>query len=262
MLRRTAFVTTALLAMAAVRCGTARTDSPSVRADIIVAKDGSGQYRSINKAVSKAHDGDVIVVRPGTYAEEVEVPDDKENLTLVGSGPDKTIIDADGEYSALSLKGNGCKASGFTLTGASSHGLYVPDGHQEIENCLIYGNGDRGVYISTMLGAGTAEIRHCTIVDNDVSGIYTVDDDSRTSIVDCIVAFNNRGIVCDENKHNATIENNCLFNESDDLDRIGPGSDNIKEDPGFVDREGNNYRLKSSSPCAKAASDGRDIGCF
>lgn len=260
-LRRTALALAALLAVAAVRCAS-REAAPPVKADIIVAADGSGRYHSINKALSQAEDGQVIFVKAGFYTEEVEVPADRQNLVLVGAGPGRTVIDADGEYAALTLKGTGTKVSGFTLRGGSSHGLYVPDGHQAIDHCLIYGNKDRGIYISDIYGKGTAEVRHCTIVDNEVSGIYTVADDKSTSFVDCIIAFSERGIVCDRNENNATVENNCLYNTGENLDRIGPGADNIMKDPLFVNRDNRDYHLKPGSPCLKAASDGRNIGCF
>jgi len=40
---------------------------------ILVALDGSGQYRSIQEAVDAARKGDTIFVKPGVYAEDVTI---------------------------------------------------------------------------------------------------------------------------------------------------------------------------------------------
>jgi hypothetical protein len=243
-------------------CATRQTTNPSVDADLIVAADGSAEYETITDAIDDASDGDVILVKPGTYEEEVELDESTDNLTLIGTNPATTIIDADGEYAALTLSGGSHRVSNFTLRGGESHGVYASDGHHQVDHCLITGNGDRGVYVSTMSGNPTVELDHLTIVDNKVSGIYTVKDDAETSIRNCIVAFNNRGIVCDQDEGEMTIQYNCVFNESDNYDRVTPGKGCIKKDPEFKNRDGGNYRLKTDSPCIGKASDGSNIGCF
>ncbi|MFC9427858.1 pectinesterase family protein [Streptomyces sp. NPDC056987] len=57
---------------------------------ITVAKDGSGQYTSVQKAVDAVPAGNasrvVILVKPGTYRETVKVPSNKPHVTIQGSG--------------------------------------------------------------------------------------------------------------------------------------------------------------------------------
>ncbi|MFJ5222803.1 pectinesterase family protein [Streptomyces sp. NPDC088400] len=59
-------------------------------ATITVAKDGSGQYTSVQKAVDAVPAGNaarvVILVRPGAYRETVKVPSNKPHVTIQGSG--------------------------------------------------------------------------------------------------------------------------------------------------------------------------------
>ena len=43
------------------------------RQPLVVALDGSGQYRSIQEAVDAAKKGDTILIRPGAYAEDVTI---------------------------------------------------------------------------------------------------------------------------------------------------------------------------------------------
>ena len=52
------------------------------RAPLVVALDGSGQYRSIQEAVDAAKKGDTILIRPGAYPEDVTIHS-KENVRLI-----------------------------------------------------------------------------------------------------------------------------------------------------------------------------------
>ncbi|KAL0326863.1 UNVERIFIED_CONTAM: putative pectinesterase/pectinesterase inhibitor 6 [Sesamum angustifolium] len=70
----------------------------SVKADIVVAGDGSGDYRTISDALAaaaKQRNGTkrfVIYVKRGVYKENVEVKKSMKNLMLVGDGIDATIV--------------------------------------------------------------------------------------------------------------------------------------------------------------------------
>ncbi|HMZ56871.1 MAG TPA: pectinesterase family protein, partial [Nitrospira sp.] len=61
------------------------------RAPLVVALDGSGQYRSIQEAVDAAKKGDTILIRPGAYPEDVTIHS-KENVRLIGAGMDQVTI--------------------------------------------------------------------------------------------------------------------------------------------------------------------------
>lgn len=72
-----------------------QSSSPASQADIVVAKDGSGDYTTLSAAVSAASKGTgskrfVIYVKAGTYKENVEIK--LANIMLVGDGIGKTII--------------------------------------------------------------------------------------------------------------------------------------------------------------------------
>lgn len=60
----------------------------------VVAADGSGDFTTITEAVTAALDGDTILVRPGTYQEDLVIRDD---ITVRGDGPrNAVVIDAPG----------------------------------------------------------------------------------------------------------------------------------------------------------------------
>ncbi|KAG0602785.1 hypothetical protein M758_10G040500 [Ceratodon purpureus] len=62
----------------------------------VVAKDGSGNYKSIQAAIDAAPTNNskkwIIQVKAGVYSEYVEVPKSAKNLVLIGAGIGKTII--------------------------------------------------------------------------------------------------------------------------------------------------------------------------
>ncbi|KAH1068405.1 hypothetical protein GLYMA_03G029000v4 [Glycine max] len=68
--------------------------SPASKANVVVAKDGSGKYTTVSEAVNAAPKSNsgryVIYVKGGIYDEQVEIK--ANNIMLVGDGIGKTII--------------------------------------------------------------------------------------------------------------------------------------------------------------------------
>lgn len=67
------------------------------KANIVVAQDGSGDYKTINEAITVASKRSgtaryIIYIKTGTYNENVEVGSKLENIMFVGDGIGKTII--------------------------------------------------------------------------------------------------------------------------------------------------------------------------
>ncbi|XP_028788251.1 pectinesterase-like [Neltuma alba] len=67
-----------------------------IKANVVVAKDGSGRFKTVKEAVAAAPDNSktryVIYVKKGVYKENVEIGSKKKNVMLVGDGMDSTII--------------------------------------------------------------------------------------------------------------------------------------------------------------------------
>lgn len=70
--------------------------SPSVTPNVVVAADGSGNYRTVSAAVAAAPERStrryIIRIKAGVYRENVEVPKKKSNIMFVGDGRANTII--------------------------------------------------------------------------------------------------------------------------------------------------------------------------
>ncbi|XP_076885853.1 pectinesterase 2-like [Bidens hawaiensis] len=70
-----------------------QSSDPASQANVVVAQDGSGDYKTIGAAVAAAKSGGgryVIYVKAGTYNEYIEIKSD--NIMLLGDGMGKTII--------------------------------------------------------------------------------------------------------------------------------------------------------------------------
>nr|GMC77398.1 pectinesterase/pectinesterase inhibitor U1 [Ipomoea batatas] len=72
--------------------------SSNVKPDVVVAADGSGNYRTVSEAVARAPERSsrryVIRIKAGVYRENVDVPSRKTNLMFIGDGRINTIITA------------------------------------------------------------------------------------------------------------------------------------------------------------------------
>ncbi|GMN49836.1 hypothetical protein TIFTF001_018994 [Ficus carica] len=73
-----------------------RASAKDIKANIVVAKDGSGNYKTVKEAVDAVPKNSknrfVVYVKKGTYKENVELVKNKQNVMLVGDGMDSTII--------------------------------------------------------------------------------------------------------------------------------------------------------------------------
>ncbi|XP_073126400.1 pectinesterase-like [Henckelia pumila] len=103
----------------------------------VVAKDGSGQFKTIGAAISsvpkKNNQTFVILVKAGLYKETVIIPKKVNNIVLIGEGPDKTIITGNKNFvdgtqtfhsATLAVNGDGFMAKDIAIentAGAEKH---------------------------------------------------------------------------------------------------------------------------------------------
>ncbi|KAK4745515.1 hypothetical protein SAY87_011827 [Trapa incisa] len=99
----------------------------SLQPDLVVAKDGSGNYSCIQAAIDEAARRDsmnskfVIYVRRGVYAENIQVGINNSNIVLIGEGMRYTIITGNrsvkGGYTTYSCATAGIDGLGFMARG-------------------------------------------------------------------------------------------------------------------------------------------------
>ncbi|KAJ1425606.1 Pectinesterase, catalytic [Sesbania bispinosa] len=77
-------------------------DGEQVTPNAVVAKDGSGQFKTVKDAIASYPQGFkgryIIYVKAGTYDEYITVPKKTANLLIYGDGPTKTIITGHKNY--------------------------------------------------------------------------------------------------------------------------------------------------------------------
>ena len=151
-----------------------------------VERDGSGDYTTIQPAVDGAAPGDTIWIgagrytefapftTPGRWTEDVYVVISVDNLTLVGDGPDETIIGpTEPNFIGFGPKGvvalsdiSNFKIISLTLENIRD-GIYRSWGGQlEIRDCVFRGC-DYGIF--TWADNGTL-VKNCQFLDNFTNG--------------------------------------------------------------------------------------------
>ncbi|CAN8257128.1 unnamed protein product [Cochlearia groenlandica] len=98
--RRRLLMSTASLDLAMLEGRRLLMESGDLRkiANIVVAKDGTGKYKTISEALEKVEEKNkkpfIIYVKKGVYLENVRVEKKKWNVVMVGDGQSKTIVSA------------------------------------------------------------------------------------------------------------------------------------------------------------------------
>nr|GLL31973.1 pectinesterase-like [Ipomoea trifida] len=128
----------------------------SIKPDMVVSKDGSGKFNSINAALAtippKSNRTVIILIKAGVYSEYVVVPRKVNNVVFMGEGPGKTVItgnknfiDGVGTYKTATVvvEGEGFVCRDLTIenrAGAAKHqavALRVSADMAVFHNCNI-----------------------------------------------------------------------------------------------------------------------------
>lgn len=134
---------------------------------IIVAQDGSGQYKTVQEALDAVPSGNskpfTIFIKNGTYKEVVVVDARKSFVSLIGEDKDKTILTFDNHAgtklpnrdtlntwtcASTFVYGNDFRAENITFqntagfTAGQAVGLRIEGNRASLKNCSIIGNQD------------------------------------------------------------------------------------------------------------------------
>ena len=144
----------------------------SGKVDIIVAKDGSGNFTTITAAINSVSkykaSRTVIFVKKGTYNEKIEVESGINKVTLIGEDIDSTII-VYNDYSGSGIIYNGIISSaiGNEIGTSTSHTMYIDSDEFILMNMTIINNaGDVGQAVAMNLGGDRTILVHCRILGN------------------------------------------------------------------------------------------------
>ncbi|GJP75045.1 hypothetical protein CLOP_g5539 [Closterium sp. NIES-67] len=102
--------------------------------NVVVAADGSGDYKSIQDAVDAAGPGSTIRIRAGVYNEQVQVSTDR--ITMIGAGMDQTVITNDASqktgYDIITSATVGVNADNFVAMSMTIRNTAGIDGQQAV----------------------------------------------------------------------------------------------------------------------------------
>ncbi|HTE05157.1 MAG TPA: right-handed parallel beta-helix repeat-containing protein, partial [Planctomycetota bacterium] len=128
-----------------------------------------GDAPTIQDAVARAQDGDVILVGPGVWAGPVLVAGKAVRLVAV-QGPMVTTIDGGSSPSAVVLSGTAGAATleGFAVTGGTACRIALPAGKATVSRCRVARGAGRGIEVT---GPGTTLIEDCLVRDNAGGGV-------------------------------------------------------------------------------------------
>ncbi|KAL2533320.1 putative pectinesterase/pectinesterase inhibitor 54 [Abeliophyllum distichum] len=131
-------------------------ESKQIKPNVIVAKDGSGNYKTISDAIQAATGSRFIIyVKSGVYNEKINT--NKDGITLIGDGKYLTIITASSsvaggsilpDTATFTITGNGFMARdiGFQNTagprGEQAVALTIASDHSVLHRCSILGYQD------------------------------------------------------------------------------------------------------------------------
>ena len=243
--------------------------SVGVSANTIYVPD---QLFSIQQAIDISSDGDSILVRPGTYTENINFHG-KSVILVATHGARSTILKPSYGWPLIRLI-NGEEHAvirGFTLIGASVTNVVLINSHAyaEISECIVtgYTSGEVAIRCET----DSSLISHNLFYGNQglsCVGIYS----GSAQIINNTFDANNRGFFCltgqGVGRNNlvtnsiqygiagsfAALEyNNAWQNHSNYESGARAGVGSLSVDPLYWDIPGRDYRLLPTSPCIDAA---------
>ncbi len=218
--------------------------APGYTSDSDPQEDGTSDhpFDSIQEAIRAAADGTVIFVRPGVYAEHVDLLGKKIQLVAldpahVRGGPCATIDGTDsGTPVTISAgAGSACSVSGFVITrgyGSLAGAISCTGSSPTISNCLIVGNRSTDPNGAAVhLSGSQATVTQCTIAGNYAgpNGAVLTAVNSSAAISNSIFWANTPYRILCLGTNTPSIRYCCV-------ERGGLESGNIAWDPLFVSR--------------------------
>ncbi|CAI7923969.1 unnamed protein product [Closterium sp. NIES-53] len=146
----------------------------------VVAKDGSGDYRTVQAAVTAAREGAVIYIKAGRYEEQVRVG--VRRLTLLGDGPSRTILSFNRSQAGHGASLTDSAVLGVQISGFVAMGIAVENtaGVAGMQAVALLVNADRSAfyqcrfsgYQDTVFAWGKRQYYHNCTIEGSVDFIF------------------------------------------------------------------------------------------
>ncbi|TYI12395.1 hypothetical protein ES332_A09G274400v1 [Gossypium tomentosum] len=184
--------------------------APIIKPDVVVAKDGSGKYDTITKALEevpkKSPNRFVIHIKAGIYKEKINVTKQMTNVMFIGDGPTKTIITNDFNciknhpLKTFQTATVGVDGVGFMAKDIGFENTAGPEGHQAVafratSNKVIMFNCHFIGYQDTLYPHKGQQFYRDCVISGTVDFIF---GDSASVFQNCLIIVRKPG----ENQHN------------------------------------------------------------
>lgn len=155
---------------------------------LTVAKDGSGDFTTIQAAVNAVRDlGQwrvTILIKKGIYQEKLMIPSWKTKISLIGEGRDQTII-TNNDYSGKELTGARDAFGNTKFSTYTSYTVLVQGDDFSAENLTIENTaGKVGQAVALHAEADRCVIKNCNLWGNQDT-LYAATAGSRQYYLDC-----------------------------------------------------------------------------
>lgn len=157
---------------------------------LTVAKDGSGNYKTIQEAVNAVRDLSdkrvTIHIKNGIYKEKIVIPSWKTNISFVGEDKDSTIITFD-DFSGKPNPGGTDAFRKDKFTTYTSYTVLVEGNDFTAENLTIQNTAGRvGQAVALHVEADRVIIKNCKLLGNQDT-LYISKENSRQYFQDCYI---------------------------------------------------------------------------
>lgn len=153
--------------------------------DYVVAKDGSGDFFTVQDAINAIPDfrkngRTTVYIREGIYKEKIILPESKINVSFIGESLLKTVLTYDDYASKKNVFGEEMSTSG-----SASFYVYAPD---FIAENLTFENsaGPVGQAVAVFVSGDCSIFRNCRFLGFQDT-LYTYDEDSRQYYENCYI---------------------------------------------------------------------------
>lgn len=129
----------------------------------IVDDDGTADFDTMQEAINAAKVGDTVLVRDGTYRENVVL---NKSISLLGENPATTMIDGGSTASAIRVTAENIVVKGFTLQNV--YGGFYTVYMERSSHSIVEGNVFHGGFVGVFLYYSNDNI----VSDNEFSNIF------------------------------------------------------------------------------------------
>ena len=157
---------------------------------LIVAQDGTGQYRSIQEAIDAAASGDTVKIKAGDYHEDVTVHS-KDRLRVIGEGADRVSLFGRRRFGVFHIGKWPYGATRVEVSGMTIHehgGLSL--GIFNAENLVLRDLKIKGMLFGQQVKG--VRIEGCTIGGSETTGVQFAD--SNATLVGNVIHDNDHGV--------------------------------------------------------------------